>query len=72
MFDRYYTARLKRDLERWVGMGLIPPESRQAILADVATRTSRHSLAARFALVAGILGAVLLSAGVLLFVGANW
>ncbi len=72
MFDRYYTARLKRDLERWVGMGLIRPDTRQAILEDVAARTSRHSLAARFALVAGILGAILLSAGVLLFVGANW
>ncbi len=72
MFDRYYTTRLKRDLERWVGMGLIAPENRQAILRDIAARASRHSLAARFALVAGILGAVLLSAGVLLFVGANW
>jgi len=53
MFERYYTTRLKRDLERWVGMGLVSPESRQAILRDVAERASGHSLTARFALVAG-------------------
>jgi len=72
MFDGYYRSRLKRDLDRWAGKGLIAPEIRRAILDDVETRTSGHSLAARFALVAGMLGAVLLAAGVLLFVAANW
>ncbi len=72
MFDNYYTARLKRDLKRWVEKGLMPPEVRQAVLRDMAERGSGHSMAARFALMAGLLGAVLLSAGVLLFVGANW
>ena len=64
-------ARLRRDLDRWIAGGLVAAEHRDAILEDVRKR-DRGDVRHRFAMVAGLLGAVLIAAGMLLFVGANW
>lgn len=62
-----YRARLERDLDRWIGDGLVPAGSRAAILAE-AHEPRRLDAAAALALV----GAMLLGAAVIAFVAANW
>ena len=63
-----YQQRLQRDLVRWVQNGWVQAEHADAILADAA-RTAPSS---RVPMIVGILGAILLAAGVVLFVSANW
>ena len=69
MLHRYYINRLKIDLEHWAEQGWIDPDAAAAILADAAggsrTPGSVPNLLA-------ILGAVLVAAGALLFLAANW
>ena len=67
MFDRY-RKRLEKDLDRWIGDGLVSADSRTAILADIAPAPSRWSAQGA----AAILGAVLLAMAAISFVAANW
>ena len=62
-----YKARLREDLERWIARGLIPAESREPILDDVA---EPRRLEASSALAA--VGGLLLGVAVIAFVAANW
>lgn len=68
MSNKYYLHRLTVDLEKWIAKGWVPAENASVILADAAKTPSSNKVAA----IVGILGAILLAAGVALFVSANW
>jgi len=63
-----YQKRLTKDLDRWIGHGLVTRESRKAILDDVASTPSGWTASGALA----ILGSVLLALAALSFVAANW
>ena len=62
-----YKTRLTGDLDRWIAEGLVPPVSREPILAGV-TEPKRLEASAALAAVGGLL----LGAAVIAFVAANW
>lgn len=63
-----YRKRLSEDLPRWREAGWVTRDGESAILASLESRPSTFGLAA----IVGTLGALLLGAGVVAFVGANW
>lgn len=62
-----YKDRVKEDLDRWIGAGLVDAEKRAAILATI-PETRRMDAATALAWV----GAVLLGIAIIAFVAANW
>jgi len=64
----FYVTQLKRDLDMWISQGLVPAENRDRILATIAVPTTKGRLESILA----IFGAILIGAGALSFVGANW
>jgi uncharacterized membrane protein len=62
-----YKARLTRDLDAWIGRGLVPASSRDAILDSV---PQRRRLEAATAL--AVVGALLLGVAIIAFIAANW
>lgn len=62
-----YRERVRQDLERWIGAGLVPGENRDAILATL-PQARRLDAATALAWVGG----VLLGVAVISFVAANW
>lgn len=62
---------LERDLDRWIASGWVAPRHREAILADAA---AHHGPARRFDMagVLALLGVLLIGAGAVAFVAANW
>jgi uncharacterized membrane protein len=62
-----YKDRIREDLDRWIGAGLVGADKRDAILATI-PEARRLDAAAALAWV----GAVLLGAAVVSFVAANW
>lgn len=62
-----YKTRLTGDLDRWIAEGLVPPASREPILAGVA-EPKRLEASAALATVGGLL----LGVAVIAFVAANW
>lgn len=64
----FYLRQLKIDLETWIAKGLVPAESRAAILESVGEGSSSNRLVLIFA----VLGVILVGLGALSFVGANW
>lgn len=63
-----YVNRLKKDIARWLDLGLLAEAQGEAILQDVnASHRSRS-----FGSVVAILGAVLIAAALVAFVAANW
>ncbi|MCW5758474.1 MAG: DUF2157 domain-containing protein, partial [Phenylobacterium sp.] len=62
-----YRTRLERDLDGWIGQGLVPAENRAAILEQVG---EARRLDAATAL--GIVGGVLAGVAVIALVAANW
>lgn len=68
MNDGGYRKRLVRDLPRWREAGWVTPAGESAILQSLEGERSAISLAA----IVGMLGALLLGAGVVAFVSANW
>ena len=62
-----YRQRLERDLDDWIGRGLVPAESRAAILAT-AGEARRLDAATALAIIGGLLAGV----AVIAFVAANW
>lgn len=68
MTNRGYRKRLSRDLPDWRAKGWLSAEGETEILASVDGRRATFGLAA----IMGVLGALLLGAGVIAFVSANW
>jgi uncharacterized membrane protein len=64
-----YARRVKADIDRWLGAGLIDAGTARALSSDVEARAGRgFSLGAVLAMMA----AALFSAAILLFIAANW
>lgn len=63
-----YRGRLKRDIDHWVGEGLLSRSVAEALLAEYDSRKSSFSIGA----VLMILAAVLLSASILMLIAAHW
>ncbi len=64
----FYVRQLKIDLDMWIAKGLVPSENREAILEAIgAGRPVR-----RLELILAVFGVILVGAGVMSFVGANW
>lgn len=68
---RRYLSRLEKDLDRWIDKGWVVSIRRDEILKDAAEAAAREGRPATAALLA-MLGVLLLAAGVLSFVAANW
>jgi uncharacterized membrane protein len=68
MFERAYRQRLEADLARWQAQGLIPSASVEAIRAGFRSVPEGVTIAS----VVGIVGGLLIAAGFLAFVAANW
>jgi uncharacterized membrane protein len=64
----FYIRQLKQDLEVWISKGLVPEESREAILASIGA----GSAARRLDVILAIFGVILIGAGAMSFVAANW
>lgn len=64
----FYLRQLKRDLDVWIAQGLVPRENRDPILASVGAGSALRRLDVMLA----ILGAILIGAGAMSFVAANW
>lgn len=64
-----YIVRLRRDAERWVAAGLIERSTAEKLLAD-AQRHDRGSFGSGAVL--AMMAALLFSAGILIFIAANW
>ena len=62
-----YRRRLEQDLDGWIGRGLVPAASREAILASVG-EARRLDAATALAIIGGLLAGVAMIA----FVAANW
>lgn len=62
-----YRQRLERDLDDWIGRGLVPAESRVAILESIG-EGRRLDAATALAIIGGLLAGV----AVIAFVAANW
>ncbi len=63
-----YKRLVTSDMKRWVAMGWVTPDNAEAIIADLPQSKPGNKIAT----IIGILGAILLAAGVVLFVSANW
>ncbi len=62
-----YKERLRGDLERWVGEGLVPAASRQPMLDSVADSRRPDAVSAL-----AMVGVLLAGAAIIAFVAANW
>jgi hypothetical protein len=69
LLHQYYISRLRDDLPRWIERGWIRREDMDAILADAA---SSDRASGSLPNILALLGAVLVAAGALLFLAANW
>jgi uncharacterized membrane protein len=69
LLHQYYISRLRNDLPRWIERGWISREDMDAILADAA---SSDRAPGSLPNILALLGAVLVAAGALLFLAANW
>jgi len=63
----FYVRQLRRDLEEWIAKGLVPAASRDAILASAGAGSRT-----RLDLIFAVLGVILIGAGAMSFVAANW
>lgn len=63
-----YRKRLEADLTRWVGEGLVSPQS----ATTIRTRLQQEAGGVKLPSVLGMLGGLLLASGVIAFVAANW
>lgn len=62
-----YKSRLEKDLDRWIADDLVPPQSREPILAGVAEPRRIEASAAL-----AVVGGLLLGVSVIAFIAANW
>src|SRR6185436_10254366 len=63
----FYVRQLKQDLEEWIAKGLVPASSRDAILESVGAGSRT-----RLDLIIAVFGVILIGAGAMSFVAANW
>ena len=63
-----YVRKVKRDIARWVELGLLPATTAEALVFDLDSRGNRLGIAQ----ILLILAAIFLSAALLLLVSANW
>lgn len=63
----FYVRQLRRDLEDWIAKGLVPASSRDAILESVGAGSRM-----RLDLIIAVFGVILVGAGAMSFVAANW
>lgn len=66
--EEMYRGRLQRDIEIWVGKGLLEKGQASAMLADYDSRPASFSLGR----VLAVLAALLVAAAILLLVASNW
>jgi uncharacterized membrane protein len=64
----FYLRQLKLDLDVWIAKGLVPAANREAILQSVGAGSSERRLDVIFA----VFGVILVGAGAISFVAANW
>ena len=69
LLHQYYVNRLRNDLSRWVERGWVERENLDAILKDAA---SSGRAPGNLPNLLALLGAILVAAGALLFLAANW
>lgn len=72
MLGKSYGSRLETDLPRWAAAGWVSEDGVKAILAEVQNLEDKQSSSTRLIGILSVLGAVLIGAGVLSFVAANW
>ncbi len=74
MRTSYYRRRLEVDLPRWVEAGYVKPDGMRAILSefDQDASVAGFNLSNRMVAMLSLLGAILMGAGVVSFVAANW
>lgn len=63
-----YRGKLKRDLDRWVGLGIMPADAAAAALSELDSRPQTFTVGR----VLMMLATVLVASALLLFVAANW
>jgi uncharacterized membrane protein len=63
----FYLRQLRLDLEEWIAKGLVPASSRDAILANAGAGSGT-----RLDLIIAVFGVILIGAGAMSFVAANW
>src|SRR5690606_35951581 len=68
MNETSYRRRLAKDLPRWKEAGWVTEDGSRSILGSMEEGRPAFGLAT----IIGVLGALLLGAGVIAFVGANW
>ena len=68
MFERAYRQRLEGDLERWQTQGVIAPAVSDAIRTSLGPLPTSINIAT----VVGMVGGLLIAAGFLAFIAANW
>lgn len=64
----FYLRQLKRDLDTWIAKGLVDEENKDAILASVGAGAQTRTLD----VILAIFGVILIGAGAMSFVAANW
>jgi uncharacterized membrane protein len=64
----FYLRQLKRDLDTWIAKGLVDAENKDAILASVGAGSQVRTLD----VILAIFGVILIGAGAMSFVAANW
>ncbi len=72
MLKNLFRKRLEQKLDTWIAKGWVAADARNAILDDIGGVTSRHAWTRQAGYLAGLLGVLLLSAGLLLFISVNW
>jgi uncharacterized membrane protein len=64
----FYLRQLKRDLDTWIAKGLVDEENKEAILASVGAGAQVRTLD----VILAVFGVILIGAGAMSFVAANW
>jgi uncharacterized membrane protein len=64
----FYLRQLKRDLDSWIAKGLVDEENKEAILASVGAGAQVRTLD----VILAVFGVILIGAGAMSFVAANW
>lgn len=64
----FYLRQLKQDLDTWIAKGLVDEENKEAILASVGAGSQVRTLD----VILAVFGVVLIGAGAMSFVAANW
>lgn len=64
----FYLRQLRRDLDTWIAKGLVDADNKEAILASVGAGAQARTLD----VILAVFGVILIGAGAMSFVAANW